>query len=367
MKLRLNPLIYPVSTSCNLACDYCFHRNKVQDDFSKRLDYSIFEKFFIEWLELLPEKGDFDIIWHGGEPTLRGIEFYEMVAYLVSSHSTNERKLTNCIQTNGVTITEEWADFIRDNHFNVGLSIDGPKKLHDSYRKTRAGKGSFEDISKAMNIFRNKNISFGVVIVINGGNVLYPKEIFEFMKEQGIKKVQLSPCMEIGKGNDESPYSVALNQFASFICKLFDLWVAEGNPKISIGYIDDIVDSILGEEYYNCILSDRCHDFIVLDWNGDILPCETLFNKKVCFGNIIESSLKSIVINNQGYYKKISEVRMDKCKSCEWFSLCQGGCPYHWPSMGEGKTSFCESNKKIFKHIASSIKDIYSVAANSYS
>lgn len=143
---------------------------------------------------------------------------------------------------------------------------------------------------------------------------------------------------------------------------MYDLWVKEDDPSIEIGYINDIVDTFLGIESRNCILSDNCHGFLVLEANGDVKPCEELFGKKIVFGNITKNSLSGIVSSGdyKSFYETISAQRRHKCGGCEWFGVCQGGCPHQWKNFETGKTLLCEANKIIFQHIAKSIYGLYS-------
>lgn len=358
---HINPLVYPVSVSCNLSCDYCFHRNKNQNNFSKTMSISNFENLFLNWVETLPSDGSFEIIWHGGEPLLRGIDFYKRAVDIVSAHSTVNRKISHCLQTNGLLIDKYWAEFFKKNNFNIGLSVDGPRKIHDLYRKSRNGLGSFERIMSNIAVLKDYNISFGQVAVVHNGNVNYPEEIFEFIKKLKVNKLQISPCFEIDNGK-RLLFAINPKQFGEFMCKLYDLWIKEDNPEISIGYLDDIVESFLGYECFNCLLSDRCHNFLVLDWNGDVRPCEYVFGEEIIFGNIKEMSLIGIVNSeaHKHFYNSISQRRKEVCGDCEWFEICKGGCPHHWVNFETGKTALCEANKIIFNHIGSSIHSIYS-------
>lgn len=359
--MTINPLIYPASVSCNLACEYCFHRNKNQDDFSRLMSISDFEKFFDSWLKAFPNQEKFEIIWHGGEPMLRGIDFYKEVINVISGRPSMKNKISHCLQTNGLLVNDKWAEFFKKNNFKIGLSIDGPERIHDTYRKSRNNQGTFQRTMKSVEILRNHDIAFGQVVVVHKGNIDHPEEIFSFVKELKVNKLQISPCFELD-GGARSSFSVSPVQFGRFICKIFDLWIEEDNPEISIGYLDDIVESFLGYDCFNCLLSDRCHNFLVFDWNGDVRPCETIFNENVIFGNIRDSELGEIINSEmyKNFYSAISKRRKDVCGECEWFEICKGGCPHHWPSFEVGKTSLCEANKVIFNHIGQSIRDIYS-------
>lgn len=320
-----------------------------------------FDKFLLSWMKILPNNGEFEIIWHGGEPLLRGIDFYKQVVEITFKHSDNKRNFSHCLQTNGTLINEGWAKFFKENNFKVGLSIDGPLESHNFYRKDKNDKIILKKIKDNVLILQEHSVSFGQVVVVHSGNVDCPQEIFDFSKKLGVTKIQISPCFEIEE-NKALPFSIHPEQFGIFICKLYDIWLKEDNPKISIGYIDDIVESFLGYDCFNCLLSDRCNNFLVIDWDGNVKPCEELFGNKIIFGNINEKSIEEITASSlySNFYSRISQRRKDVCGNCGWFEICKGGCPHHWPSFHAGKTVLCEANKIIFGHIGESIKNIYS-------
>lgn len=343
-----------------LDCDYCFHRNKKTDWEFSRMEVIIFEKFICDLAELLEEKEEVEVIWHGGEPLVRGLDFYGKVIDIAAQYSKGKR-INHCLQTNGMLINQSWAKFFKVNDFKVGVSIDGPEAFHDVFRKTKERTGSFSKVIAAIELLQGYEIPLGIVVVVHAVNAQYPKEIFDFAKHLGVKKIQISPCVETEDGSRTS-FSVKPKEFARFICKIYDLWVKEGDAGIEIGYVNDIVDTFLGMEARNCILSDNCHGFLVLEANGDIKPCEDLFGEKAVFGNITQNSLGEIVssVAYKSFYERISTKRKYKCGECEWFEICRGGCPHQWKSFKTGKTILCESNKIIFQYIAESIQWLYS-------
>lgn len=196
--MNITPLIYPASIECNLSCSYCFHRDKkVSSEFS-RMKIVIFEKF-IRDLIALKEKGEIEIIWHGGEPLMRGLDFYEKVIAIISPYS-KEKNINHCLQTNGILVNEEWAKFFKFNNFKIGISTDGPEVLHNVFRKTKARISSFGKVVAAIELLQSYEIPLGIVVVVHSMNARHPKEIFDFAKQLGIKKIQISPCVEIKDG-----------------------------------------------------------------------------------------------------------------------------------------------------------------------
>lgn len=352
-------LVHPVGTTCNIACSYCLHRHTDMQDFSRKMKVETFMSFYEKWLTIIPDSVECEIIWHGGEPTLRGIDFYREILRQSVACTPPTKNVKHCVQTNGTTMNEDWAMLFKEYGVLVGVSMDGPQELHDSLRILRNGKGTFVRAISAYRILERYGVTSGIVVVVNQQNVEHPEKIFQFMKDYGILRLQLSPCMEFGEAKDN--YSVTIEKFEYFICRLYDLWIVENNPAISIGFISDVVDHLLGNEHYNCLLSDRCHHFAVLDWTGTIKTCDGMRIRQQSLGKVGQNDINhpQFLESWRVFHENISRNRLEICSSCEWYKICHGGCPYHWPEKGELKTSFCQSHKKIFGHIATSIRSIY--------
>ena len=361
--MKLTPLIYPVSTACNLQCDYCFHRHKRQQAHALMTSQTV-ACFISQFMECTPDHLETEIIWHGGEPLLWGLSRFKQAVEICASNASTSVQLTHCIQSNGTLINKQWAQFFKDHNFKVGLSIDGPLNFHDAFRRDRHNGGTFTRVMKAADCLHSAEIDFGMVIVVHARNVESPRDILRMIHNLGVKKVQISPCMEVGHQEPKDNYSITSHQFARFMCEMYDLWASMSDGTLSIGYLEDIVNTVLGDECDNCLLCDGCHNFLVLDWNGDIKPCEDLFGKSVIFGNIHQTHLSNILASDQYriFYQLISDRKHTTCSSCEWFELCKGGCPYQWPSYEAGKTALCVANQIIFRHITSSLKKAYATA-----
>jgi len=352
-------LVHPVGTTCNIACSYCFYRNTNMRDFSRKMSVEMFMTFYKNWVQTIPDNIESDIIWHGGEPTLRGTDFFEDVLSQSKFFTPSEKKVRHCIQTNGVSINREWVKIFKKHQILVGVSLDGPKEINDQLRIFQNGDGTFTRVMRAYNMLKDEKINVGIVVVVNKYNVKQPNEIFQFLKDHKIKRLQLSPCLECNDPRDN--YSISNSDFANFICRLYDLWLNEDDPEISIGFINDIIDSLLGKQCHNCMLSDNCRNFMVLNWNGDIKSCDGMRSRQENIGLVEICQPKKIFLreNWDSKYQIVSQNRTDTCGECQWFEICHGGCPYHWQDDGPAKTGFCEAHKEIFSHIASSIRSIY--------
>ncbi len=322
---------------------------------SRKMLPETFIEFYKQWVHAIPENEQCDIIWHGGEPTLRGIKFYEQVFEACFLLTPANKIVSHAMQTNGVSMTPRWANLFRHYGIQVGVSIDGPAALHNSLRVNSLGLGTFDKAMRSYKLLTSLGMSTGVVVVVNKYNVHHPEAIFRFMHVNNIKRLQLSPCLEIGSEPDD--YSINGIEFADFICKLYDLLIESDDPDVSIGFIEDIVKFMLGYEHENCMLNDKCHNFAVLDWTGEIKSCDGMRNRQVKIGDLGNGGIASQPFQSKwrDVHEVISKSRLDNCAHCSWYQICHGGCPYHWPDNGPEKTIFCEAHKSIFTHIANSM------------
>lgn len=352
-------LVHPVGTTCNISCTYCFHRFTDMKDFSRKMKPQTFIDFYKNWIKTIPSDHPCEVIWHGGEPTLIGRDFYKEVLLETKKLTPKSKKVSHCIQTNGITIDEKWAALFKKYDVMVGVSMDGPKELHDAQRVRDKGQGTYDHAIRGYNILAKSGVTAGIVIVVNSTNVAHPDKIFEFMLENSIKRLQLSPCMELVE--DKDPYSITPKQYSKFIMTMFDLWMASGDPEISIGVIGDFIDHMVGNEHYNCMLSDKCHNFAVLDHTGQIKTCDGMGVRQQNYGDIdLDISDVNFKKSWTIHHDKISQARTDNCHSCQWFDICHGGCPYHWPETGPEKTEFCMAHKEMFSYMSNKLAKIYS-------
>jgi uncharacterized protein len=349
------PLINSSGISCNIGCKYCFHRYKQQQDFSQRMPISVIESLFTGMINIYGKKS-LQVLWHGGEPMLAGMDFFQQAVDLQTSLTGSPESFENGIQTNATCLNAEWARFFKKYDFKVGLSIDGTPETHDKMRVFRNGKGTSSAVKKAIENLRAENCDFGVVCVVHQAHLGKEQAIFDFFQSMDIDNYRLSPCIEFGKDGNYTEYSLRPGDFGKFLINLFDIWVANNNPKIKIGYLEDIVHGILYGHCRSCLLNDTCRRFLVIDWNGEVRPCDDFCGQKNVLGNI-QDGLDNIFKGTayQQLFKGIDTERQ-KCKDCEWFSLCMQGCPYR--KNKNGQYLLCEDNKIIFQYIASKMLEM---------
>lgn len=351
------PIIKVVSVNCNLKCDYCFYHDEKQTN-QQLMNTEILENLINEVCRNSQKEAQF--IWHGGEPLLAGIDFFEMVVALQRKHKKGGQKIINKLQSNGTLINERWARFFTSNKFGIGISIDGPQDLHDIFRKFPDGTASFDITWQGIQTLKQNGINPGIIVVVNSQNVKFPEKLFDFFIESNLKKLAFNHAWgkdySTGKLQKSSVNSI---DYSKFIQEIFDLWIKKDDPEIEIRQIRNVLQALLGGKYRSCEFSLGCNRYFTVEYNGNIYPCDySNSDKSFCFGNIkegIEHIFSSIEYTN--YRNKIQNIR-ENCLKCEWYKMCKGGCTrdYYLDILDNSGNYFCEGLKEIYQYIHNQLK-----------
>jgi len=341
----------PVSGQCNLDCKYCYRFHLNDPRTKKEMSLDTHENFAKQYISMC-EHPSFN--WQGGEATLVGVEFYKNAFELQRRYNTDNKNITNAIQTNGTLINKDWAKFFKAHNVIVGISIDGPEQMHNWYRYDFGGKGTFQGVMRGLKILQNYGMDCNVLVLLHNRNVSVPEKIFKFLLLNNIYFWQFIPCIDLDpKTNRLTSYSIEPKQYGTFICKLFDIWIDNDNPKIYIRIVDDLLHSYLGFSPQCCIFREDCN-IITMDYNGDIYPCDFFVRERWKLGNINSSTLKEILETTtlREFNSEVAKKRQDKCSDCQWYFTCHGACPryYDFYNKGENKNLLCPAYQKIFNH-----------------
>lgn len=354
-------VIKPVGARCNLNCDYCYYRSKGNGE-KTVINDSILEEFMRQYLAF--PQSTFQFIWHGGEPTLVSIDFFENVISLQQFYGKGE-KISNEIQTNATLIDERWVDFFEKNQFHVGVSIDGPREIHDKYRKDRLGKGSFEKVMRSISLLRRSELQWGALVVLTKTSLGSEERIFEFLVRNGIYNFDLLPIISLDKKmNISEDYFISPEEFYEAIVKIFNLWWELDEPNIHIRLFQEMIQALLAERPLRCICkSPGCVNYLTLDWDGTIYPCEAFVGiEDFNFGNILNSTLNEILTNKryQNFATKTKEEDLE-CRYCEWWQICPGRCIFDQYKFGGNvieKDFLCGFRKVFFPYLEKKIKEV---------
>ncbi len=349
----------PVGAICNLDCHYCYYL-KNEDFYPKgsfRMPDDVLEKYIVQTIEATPTP-IIRFSWHGGEPTLLGLDFFRKTVELQKKHQPFDRKILNGIQTNGVTLNDEWCRFFKNEGFHVGISIDGPKELHDLYRVTKGQKPTHKSVMQGYRLLRQHHVPVDHLCVINDQNVRHPTAVYRFFKEIGAEYLTFLPLVERSKETESgvSTRTVPAEAFGTFLCTVFDEWVRKDVGRIMVQIFDEAARSAYGLEHALCIFRETCGDVPVLEHNGDLFSCDHFVDHPYHLGNIQEASLTTMIESEQ--QKKFGEDKRDTlpryCRECEVRAQCNGGCPkdrfIRTPDGEEGLNYLCAGFKKFFNY-----------------
>ncbi len=371
-------LAKPIGPICNLDCRYCFYleKEKLYPDTTGRagwaLPWDLLESYIRQYIEAQPMPA-VSFAWQGGEPTLLGVDYFRRVVELEKKHAGGKR-IENGFQTNGILLDDAWCEFLAENRFLVGLSIDGPCKFHDKYRLYKGGRATFGDVMRGLELLKKHAVEFNTLTVVQRHNSYHPLEVYNFLKDAGSGFMQFIPIVErIGEhpapdglvllrpdSSDAarvSEWSVEPMQFGKFLGAIFDEWVHKDVGKYYVQLFDVALEAWLGMEPSLCVFRRTCGDAMVIEHNGDIYSCDHYVYPENRLGNIMESPLLSIV--ESARQRKFGQDKLDAlpryCRECDVRFACNGECPKHrftsTPEGERGLNYLCAGYKHFFRHI----------------
>ncbi len=343
------PIVKPVNGLCNLSCSYCYASGLKECAVKSRMRSEIL-KAMIDFF--CRDQDDIEFIWHGGEPLLAGLDFYRRAVEFQDVWKQQGKKITNFLQTNATLITQEWICFFVENDFLVGVSLDGPKEIHDQVRLYPNGKGSYDDVIRGINLLHQAGIFNGIICDISTVNHRFSKEIFNFFIERNIKKLKFARVKSIGYYNDVSSLVISPAQYADFMIAIFDLWLELDDPEVEIRDIQSIVSLILGENRRECIYMGHCDQFVTVYSDGSIYGCDSFPKTDVLrFGSVLDESVKVKSNARLQNFRELLEKRKEHCKICDWYFICKGGCAkdcYEQIDSIEPLSEICKNLKRYF-------------------
>ncbi|MBW8001587.1 MAG: anaerobic sulfatase maturase [Planctomycetes bacterium] len=362
-------LIKPAGPDCNLDCRYCFYTPK-SCLFTKgkhRMSPELLEKIIADIMKLNFPVTNF--AWQGGEPTLMGLDFYEKVIKLQQQFGQSGQSVSNSLQTNAILLDDNWCKFLQKYKWLVGISLDGPKHLHDHYRKDKAGKPTFDKVITAIKTARKYNTQFNVLVLLNDQNVTKPDELFDFFTELKIKYLQFVPCIEKNPATGRiTDFSVTPKQFADFLCTTFDRWIDFGPENLSIRILDSIMSFYLNQRHTNCSFANKCDDYIVIEHNGDAFCCDFFVEQQYKIGNVLETNIEKLIQSDikRNFAKAKSKIH-NNCLICTHSQICRGGCLKDRLVLNNNLSDtsyFCQSYKQFFDYALPKLPQIAAKFAN---
>jgi len=371
----------PIGPICNLDCKYCFYLEKenLYPNHAARAGYSdwkmsdeVLESYVRQYIQA-QQAETINFAWQGGEPTLLGVDFFRRVVGLQAKYADGKR-IENAFQTNGLLLDDAWGEFLAENKFLVGISIDGPRDLHDRYRVDKGGQPTFNRVVAGLNTLKKHAVDFNTLTVVNRHNARRPLEVYRFLKEIGSGYMQFIPIVEriAREANEDglvliqpsdpgkarvSEWSVDPVDYGKFLCAIFDEWVRNDVARYFVQIFDVALESWVGVPASLCVFRETCGSAMAMEHNGDLYSCDHFVYPENKLGNIIESPLESLVASPQqekfGIDKRDALPRF--CRECDVRFACNGECPKHrfirTPDGEEGLNYLCGGYKLFFHHV----------------
>jgi len=339
-------LIKPAGPDCNLTCPHCFYSRKsaLFAPGPHRMRNDVLERLVKDYLGLRFRANSF--IWQGGEPTLMGLSFYKSVVELQSEHGAGGQVVSNSLQTNGMFLDDAWCRLLKEYKWLVGISLDGPQDLHDHYRKDAVGNGSFEKAMAGVEACRRNQVHFNILTLVTDNNCHSADRLFDFYVQRGFRFVQLIPCAEKG-------YSPQPQELGAFLCAVFDRWLAHGPGKMSVRLFDSLMMFALNGRHSDCTFGNGCDDYLVVEHDGSVYPCDFFVDDAWRLGNIMETPIEKLAASEKRQeFASRKRRKSNKCLVCRWNELCSGGCPKDRLAAGgwSEPSCFCEAYKQLFEH-----------------
>ena len=367
-------MLKPAGAHCNLACKYCYYleKNKLYPTAQRHLmSDEMLEQFTREYIEA-QTMNQVLFTWHGGEPLLRSIDFYRKALSLQQKYAGG-RRIDNVIQTNGTLLTDEWCEFFAQNHWLVGISIDGPQPYHDHYRLTAAGKPSWKKVMQSIKLLKKHGVEWNAMAEVNAYNANHPLEFYRFFKENGCQFLQFTPIVERLTRHEDgrtlasladkdeislSEASVAPEQWGYFLCAIFDEWVRKDVGKIFVEIFDCTLANWMGVSPGICAYSKECGHAGVMEHNGDVYSCDHFVFLEYKLGNIRDHSLIDMLYGEQQQeFSRLKHSSLPRqCKECDMEFACHGECPknrFMKDKYGDsGLNYLCPGYYHYYQHVA---------------
>lgn len=360
------PIVKPFDDACNLKCLYCYMRGVMRPQHRARLMDDATLHCLIDFF--CSKQKHVEFIWHGGEPLLAGLDFFEQVVVYQKPWIKCGKEIKNSMQTNATLITKDWASFFSENNFSIGVSLDGPPEIHNAMR-TDGKYGSFDSVMEGIVMLRDTGVFNGISCCVSTANYHLPDKVFEFFISQGIKSMKFLRVKGVDKNGNSYPGSITSDQYVDFLLAIFRKWLEVDNPEIEITNIKSIVDIFLGGNFRECVYMGACYNYVTIYSDGSIYACDALAQHDFLhFGNIKEPDSKN---HNFSKFVTLVESQKKECRSCQWFDICRGGCLQDrmlgiLAKAKKAHNTSCMSLKRFYAEIALTLKKYNLLPSETY-
>lgn len=346
-------LIKPASAVCNLDCSYCFYLDREADPYkampARRMTTETLERLVDTYLFYSYPNATF--AFQGGEPTLAGLDFFRKLVEFQKQYGRDGHNISNALQTNAILLNDDWAQLFHEYNWLIGVSLDGPEQINDTYRFNKSGRGTWKQVMRGVECLQKNKVDFNILCVLSQANVEKPRELYQFYKSIGVDNLQFIPLAEFDHDGNRLPFTITPEQYGRFLVEMFDLWWPD-RRKMRIRFFDNIAEALAGIKPGSCTMHETCDSYVVVEYNGDIFPCDFFVESSWKIGNITVDSWSEIARRTRRYsFAQKKTLAHPDCQVCEWQSICHGGCPKfrHGPYRRfEDLDYFCLAYKMIY-------------------
>jgi uncharacterized protein len=380
MKTGMQVLAKPVGSICDIACDYCFYLEKRElypGERQFRMSDEVLAKYIEQYVEAQPTPV-VEFVWHGGEPTLLGIDFYRRVVELQKPYR-GRKQIRNTLQTNALSLDGAWCAFFKENGFFIGVSLDGPKEVHDRYRRDRHGNGTFDRVMAGVRLLQKHGVEFNALACVGRETAYKPLEVYRFFRQAGIRYIQFTPVVEreadadtkvvklwlarpaaLGRPEPNTkvtPWTVEPEAYGDFLIAICEEWVRNDVGSMFVMNFEWALNAWIGADSPICIFSRTCGRAVALEHDGSVFACDHYVYPEYRLGNVLEGNLGEMVERSvAGGFGPHKEKTLPRyCRECEVKQACWGGCPKHrfatTPDGEPGLHYLCAGYRKFFRHI----------------
>ena len=364
----LSLLIKPASGNCNMRCRYCFYADELDNR-----EIRSYGKMSVDTMHTIVDKameyGDYEctIAFQGGEPTLAGLDFYrDLLAYVTAHENPKKLKIHYALQTNGYLINEEWAAFLGENHFLVGVSLDGLKEIHDRYRLDAAGKGTYQRVISAIRLLEKHQVEYNILTVVTAATARNGQKIYNYFKKNHFGYQQYIECLDpIGEEPGQHEYSLTPEKYGEFLKSMFDAWYLDmrSGTYVYNRYFENLMMIMAGQQPESCNMRGVCGKQWVFEADGSVYPCDFYALDQWRLGNIQENSFEEMDEKRDELgFIQWSMRQQEDCQKCRWFGLCRNGCRRNREPVTAEHTNrnyFCKSYQMFFEYAYPRLEEIY--------
>lgn len=354
----------PTGARCNLRCAYCFFlkKERLYPGSEFRMADEVMEAYVRQTLEA-HQVPDVTFAWQGGEPTLMGLDFFRRAVAAERKYARPGQRIENTLQTNGVLLDEEWCRFLHENRFLVGLSLDGPRELHDAYRRDKAGNSVFDKVVRAVRLMQQQGVEFNILCTVHAVNGACPLEVYRFFRDEiRARYLQFIPIVERDnetghqEGTRVTERSVRPESYGRFLNAIFDEWVRRDVGTMFVQFFDGVLAAYVRGYSSLCVLRPTCGEGVALEHNGDVYSCDHFVEPKHFLGNLLQTGLAELVASEkQRQFGRAKSSTLPRyCRECRFLFACHGECPKNrvltTPDGELGLNWLCAGLKAFFQH-----------------